>query len=285
MRTCSKIRRKEFQLKVVFWSPVHGQCRTTSNLIAAAICTTLMDGGNNAVLETHFQWGQLEGGLLGKKERVAGEFFQDIGIDVLTRTIRSESLNKDTIMNSSISLLNGRLNFISGTNKLNKEHYYEKLTPALSGIIKGIEEFHDIVFIDTNAGFYDPLTKKLLEYADLIVINLCQNAAILEHIFTQDIFKGKEIFYIIGGYDIHSRYSITNIRRKYRQIQKDQIGAIHYNTSYMDALSGGEAFSILEQWEDNKQPFLASVKNTSEKLLKRIKANEVEGSGEFVRVT
>lgn len=262
-------------MKISFWSPVHGQGGTTCNMIAVSLYATLMSEQSNALMQTHFNLNHLEKSLIGNQVRVVGEFFNDIGLDSLARSIRSEPLDKDTILNCSISLLNGRLNLIPGTNKANKEHYQEKIEPVLIGIVKALESYHDILFVDTNSGLNDPLTKKILDSSDLIVVNLCQNRNVLDEYFNSNPLEGKNVFYIIGKYDKDSRYSLANIRRKYKHIDKGSISTISYHTNYLDANSNAEIFTFFERCIDSKKEdkdkmFIDSVKDTTEKIMKKV---------------
>lgn len=262
-------------MKITFWSPVHGQTKTTSNMIAIAIFSTILYEQNNMVMQTNFKLNNLEIPLVGTHTKVVGEYFNgDIGLDALARSIKSEPLNKEVIHNCSISMLNQGLNLLPGTTKLNREHYEDKLIPVLSSIINSIEKNYDIVFIDTNSGLSDEITKRVIDMSDIIVVNLCQNKMVLEEYFKENPLGNydNKLFYLLGSYDKESKYSIRNIKRIYKEYIKNNIAAIPYNTKYMDSLSSGKTISYMEncleqsKLDDNKY-FTACITEASKKIL------------------
>jgi MinD-like ATPase involved in chromosome partitioning or flagellar assembly len=262
-------------MKITFWSPVHGQTKTTSNMIAIAIYSTILLEQNIMIMQSNFNLNNLEIPLVGTHTKVVGEYFNgDIGLDALARSIKSEPLNKEVIHNCSISMLNQGLNLLPGTTKLNREHYEDKLIPVLPSIIHSIEQHYDMVFIDTNSGMCDEITKRVIQMSDIIVVNLCQSKAVLEEYFAENPLRELEnkIFYLLGSYDKKSMYSVTNIKRIYKNYLKNNIAVIPYNTKYMDSISSGKTISYMEsclehtKLEDNKY-FTDCVKEASKRIL------------------
>lgn len=262
-------------MKITFWSPVHGQAKTTSNMIAIAIFSTILYEQNNMIMQTNFNFNNLEIPLVGTHTKVVGEYFNgDIGLDALSRSIKSEPLNKEVIHNCSISMLNQGLNLLPGTTKSNREYYEDKLIPVLPSIINSIEQNYDMVFIDTNSGLSDEITKRVIQVSDIVVVNLCQNKAVLDDYFKENPFEefSNKLFYLLGNYDKKSKYSVTNIKRIYKSFIKNNIAVIPYNTKYMDSISSGNAISFMEsciehdKTEENKY-FTDSIKEASAKIL------------------
>lgn len=268
-------------MKITFWSPVHGQAKTTSNMIAIAIFSTILYEQNNMIMQTNFNFNNLELPLVGTHTKVVGEYFNgDIGIDALSRSIKSEPLNKEVIHNCSISMLNQGLNLLPGTTKLNREHYEDKLIPVLPGILRSIEENYDIIFIDTNSGMSDEITKRVIQMSDIVVVNLCQSKAVLEEYFNNNPFEeiNNKLFYLLGNYDKKSKYSVTNIKRIYKNFIKNNIAVIPYYTKYMDSISSGNAISFMESCLENDKTeenkfFTESIKKASVKILEKAGMN------------
>lgn len=271
----------EISVKITFWSPIHGQAKTTSNMIAIAIFSTILYEQNNMIMQTNFNFNNLELPLVGTHTKVVGEYFNgDIGIDALSRSIKSEPLNKEVIHNCSISMLNQGLNLLPGTTKLNREHYEDKLIPVLPGILRSIEENYDIIFIDTNSGMSDEITKRVIQMSDIVVVNLCQSKAVLEEYFNNNPFEeiNNKLFYLLGNYDKKSKYSVTNIKRIYKNFIKNNIAVIPYYTKYMDSISSGNAISFMESCIDNDKTeenkfFTESIKKASVKILEKAGMN------------
>jgi cellulose biosynthesis protein BcsQ len=259
-------------LKIAFWSNVHGQAGTTSNLLAIAIICALQYKLKTMVTQTHFNLNNLTAGMVSDREQFQKEFLMEIGIDALTRSIKSAPLDYEIIENSTISFLKKRLNLLPGTAKMNREIYEIDTLKAITGILRTVEMLYDIVFIDANSG-KNQLTNKILEEADLIVVNLSQNKNMIEEFKLNYKFPKKKVFYLFGHYDTNSRYNINNLKQSYNWLNSKNTAVIPYNTEYMDALSDGQAIAYMlknieSEKNDSNGYFIKEVKAAASKLLK-----------------
>ena len=256
---------------VAFWSNVHGQPRTTSNMIAVAVTTALGQNVSCLLMQTHFNLNNLESYLIGSREN-SRDVFMDIGIDGLARSIKLAPLDKETIENYSIQLLNNRLTLLPGTTSENRAVYIEDMAKTINIIMTEAVKHYDILFIDINSGS-DDISKLVLERADLAVVNLCQNKSVLDNYFSSWQLDNRRIMYLIGSYDKNSSYNIHSFKQQYKPLKKSTVIEIPYNTGFMDAQSNGEVLkfinrniSINKTGEDAY--FINSVKKASAMLLK-----------------
>lgn len=261
-------------MKILFWSPVHGQTATTSNLLTIAITSAINSNKKNLITQSHYSLNNLEKPIIGTSATEISELFSDIGVDALSRYLKTGELDKETIEGCCISLLNKNLNILPGTTKSNEEIFENEMVKTLPYILKAAENYHDIVFVDTNAGNKNKITNVLLDEADLIVVNLSQNAMIIDdYIQNYDIDENKT-FFLIGNYNYRSRYNITNLIRKYEKFNKSNIAAIPYNVGYSDAQSNGEVIKYLLRnqncdKDDCNYYFINTIKNATDLILKK----------------
>ncbi len=222
-------------MKGVFWSPVHGQSATTSNLLALSLICGMKYKQNCLITQTHFNYNNLEAPLIERNSKSADGFFQDVGIDALVRNFKAERLSFETVENCCISLDNTKVRLLPGTTKTNREAFDYEVGKLLPTIFTQAHEFYDAMFIDCNPGMNE-LSKKLMEEADITIVNFSQNLEILDSYFktAETLIPGKK-FYLFGAYDMKSKYNINNIRRKYKQINRENSGVVPYNTAFKDA--------------------------------------------------
>ncbi|HKL80686.1 MAG TPA: hypothetical protein VJ888_09670 [Mobilitalea sp.] len=258
-------------MKIAFWSNVHGQPRTTSNMVAVSIAATLEYGQSCLVTQTHFNLNNLEAYFIGNREN-SQDIFMDIGIDGLARSMILAPIGKETIENYSIPLLHNKLVLLPGTTSANKEVFHKEMAGTICRILKEAEKYFDLVFIDINSG-EDEVSKLVLEQADVIVVNLCQNRCMLDNYFSKGLIKDKKSMFLIGNYDRNSVYNLHNLKKLYRPLSKGIISAIPYNTGFMDAQSDGSVMKymrkklVLEKNGVNNY-FIESIKDAVEKLMK-----------------
>lgn len=250
---------------------MHGQTGTTSNLLAIAVTSTIIYKYKNMVTQTHFNLNNLEAPLLSTSNNDSKEYFMDIGIDALARSLKSSYLDSTVIENCTISLLHKQLSLLPGTTKNNKDIYEFDMSKTILSILNAAANCHDIIFIDTNSGRND-LTMKILNNADIIVVNLSQNKNIMDDFTSNYNFNDKKIFYLIGNYDPNSKYNYNNLRKIYRFMKKKNTAVIPYNTEFMDVQSDGEVISyIMKNLECKKEEenayFIKEVKLAVNKLL------------------
>lgn len=262
-------------MKIAYWGLVHGQSRITSNMLAIAVVTTILSDYKTLITGTHFTLNNLEGPLIGyQSSKHKEEYFRDVGVDALIRSLKSAPLDEETIENCCFSLLNNRLSLLPGTMKNNKDYFHEDMEKLVINMLRYIEAFHDFVFIDTNSGLND-LTHKVIEEADLLVINLNQNIMMLNQILKEPMLDGKKIFYLIGNYDKASKYNIHNLRRMYKKLNNKNSSVIPYNTEFQDAICDGKILDFIKsnlhcRKDDRNYYFMEQIKIASMKILKLI---------------
>ena len=263
-------------MKALFWSPVHGQAGTTSNMLAIALIVGLYYRKTGLITQTHFNFNNLEAPLL---EANAGnkhyrKFFREIGIDALARNFKLEKLTKEWLDYCCIEIANTNMTLLPGTTQTIRESFDYEMDILMLPLLKVMEGYTNHIFIDISSG-NNPLSMKLMKEADIVVVNLSQNMSIIDHFFEnyKEALPAK-IFYLIGNYDDRSKYNLANIRRRYSSYMNNKnSGVIPYNTGYRDAQIDGRAAdfirsNLLCRRMDPNYYFIKKSINASEKLLK-----------------
>lgn len=224
--------------KILFWSPLHGQGQT-SNLHVTAFIMSLLHQKQVLMMQTQFYGNNLESPLVGHNvdKSKTDDFFQDIGLDAAVTYSRMNRLNKEMLENCCVTFPGMKLLLLPGTEIKNRETFDRDIGKAVTRVIRAADECMDVILIDSNSG-EDALSVKLMEIADIIVVNLTQHRYILEKVFSnRELLENKsKLFFLFGDYDDNSSYSINNCRRKYRKYMNNKnSGVIPYCTKYMDA--------------------------------------------------
>ncbi len=268
-------------MKALFWSPIHGQAGTTGSLLAVSLLTGMYYRKKAVLTQTQFNYNNLEAPFLGANsyDRDSKEFFREIGIDAAIRSFKAEKLDKSTLDNCCVALDNTNIVLLPGTSRTIRESFDYEMEAVVPSLTRAIEEVYGIVFADISSG-KNTLSIRLMQEADIIVVNLSQNMGITDEYFKQyaDIHSGK-VFYLFGRYDRNSKYNISNIRGKYhKHITHTNSGVIPYNTNFMDAQVDGKVVdfirnNILCPKKDENYYFMEKAKSAAGKILRAAGVN------------
>jgi hypothetical protein len=264
-------------LKIAYWSPVHGQTGTTSNILATSLMAGLEFRKKSILTQTHFNYNNLEAPLVGinSKQITSTDYFRDIGLDMLLRSFKSFKLDRESIYNCCISLPGTNVSLLPGTYKCNKDSFEYEMNSIIINLLRTMEEFSEIVFIDINSG-NNPISLKIITDADLTIINLSQNMSIIDTLLSTGLpIPLKKAFFLFGNYNRKSKYNIHNIRRRFHKyITSSNSGVIPYNTAYLDAQCDGKVIELIrdnrfKDRNDENDYFISQVKTSTGKILKK----------------
>lgn len=249
-------------MKIAFWSNVHGQAATTSNILAVSLLTAIQKN-EVALLQSHFTLNNLSLPLIGMD--ILPDSFRDTGIDALMRDYKSKPLSEDIVKTDAIAVpgLSRNYNLYVGTGKANETDYEKEMLAAHRSIIKSVDEYHDYTFIDVRSG-YRSVSQSIIESADAVVVCLDQNTLIIDRYFKKPVHSDN-IYYLIGNYDESSKYNIRNLSKKYPAL-KNRTGMIYHNSEFMDSLNDGKVAQFMLKNNDCTKAsvnyeFIQSVKN------------------------
>lgn len=264
-------------MKVLFWSPVHGQAGTTSNITAISLTAGLGYHTKIVLTQTHFNYNNLEAPFVGSNSnnRASKYYFMDVGLDALIRSFKASKLDKEIIENCCISPSNTNILLLPGTTKSNRETFDYEMWTVMPNLLLNLEEACHNVFVDISSG-ENPLSNRLMQEADIIVINLNQNMSIADLFFKyfKEKLPEKKLFYLFGNYDCKSKYNMNNIRRKYfKDITLHNSAVIPYSTAYLDAQCDGKIIDFIRNNMQSKKDdpnyyFMHKAKRATEKIFR-----------------
>lgn len=263
-------------MKISFWSPLHGQTGTTSNLLITSLISGIKYKKQGLITQTQFNLNNLEAPLIGgnTKDLNTQGYFRDVGIDALIRGFKAARLDKETVENCCVTLKNTNIILLPGTTKTNQEAFDTDMDLVAKALFKAIENVIDIVFVDVGAGG-NPISLKILNDSDLVVVNLNQNVELIDYYFTR--YKNMintKIFYLFGNYDDNSKYNIFNLRRMYKDIKNSNSAVIPYSTKYRDVIADTKVIDFVREnircteIEENYY-FISKAIEATEKILKQ----------------
>lgn len=258
-------------MKVAFWSNVHGQTTTTSNALAISIVLALTKNNKVLLTHNHYHHSTLEHTLLGVRDSNPHmDEFDDSGIDAVSRMIKYDNVDGSCIQNYSTTMIKNRLDFLEGTRQANEDFYYNDLDNVIELILSNAKSIYDFMMIDLSAGVGN-LSGKILKSSDLIVVNLNQNAYVLDNYFKNHSEVHDNKIFIISRYDEKSKYTIRYIKQKYNI--KDPIISIPYSINYSDAINQGRAIDFIArnlkaEKADENYNFIKQIVTVSERIIK-----------------
>ena len=199
------------------------------------------------------------------------------GIEGLSRAILSNKISPEIITNYTKIVFNeNRLELLYDANINNDQ--YETHKKLFNEIVKVADKFYDLVFVDIDKSLDNNIQDVLLENSDLIVTCLTQRIRSIDDYIKQkdenEILKKKIFFPVVCRFDKTSKYNEKNMTRYIKE--KRGMGIIPYNTLFMECSNEGRVADYFIKFrklndKDKNAIFVGDVKNTSEKMLERLK--------------
>lgn len=259
---------------VAFWSPLHGR-GTTANCIAAASQFSYKYNTDVYITHTHYNRSMMEKAFLNEK-KVDEDLlsFSDLGLDSIERALQTGKLMPGDFK-SYCNKINETLYLLSGSKKANYTLFNNTIGQTFEKICEFSKENNGITFVDVESGFTRDIACKVIEAADVVVVNLDQTNFLCEEYFNREnehrIPEEKEII-VIGRFDYESKYTKKYIDNTFKQ---DSI-VIPHLTDYLDALNNHrvkgffDSYNVLED-----ELFFDEINRLNEKIVEKAKANNI----------
>lgn len=280
-------------IKIAFWGNARGPCGVTSNLACISVVGSLKYSYKSILIENHVQKNQLEHFLVKQQSSQVFEssnyVFRSTGMlkfmnemhGIVSRSTRESSnelLVKEEhnyrVKEASIEILDQYLYYIPTYNVIHKENFDYFFSYYLSSILSTLDDFADIIYIDTKRQS-SLSTKAILAEVDLIVVNLEQNEFQFQSFFENYSSILSKSFFLMSGYHTESIINLNYISKSYH-IQKSKLAIIPYNLEYKIAVQQGNIIEFLLQNFDCKKNdpnyyFIHEVKEAVRKMSKQVK--------------
>lgn len=247
-------------MKIAFWSNSRGMSGVTSNLACISALSSLMSGKKAVLFENHFDVNNL-GDILGTEYREKEILCEASGYGVSgmgnqggesshLREMFEEIVQEcpayaGLSFEKSVSYVNRHLYYLCGAKSYQEETREFFLQDNLKLLFSVMNEYMDIVYVDT-ASSHHKSSRIILQEADRVVVSLSQNPKLLDYFFRNFSDIRKKAFYIIGNYNSTSEFDKEYIRREYN-IPDGQLGVIPHSVAFADAMAKGRLLSFLQE--------------------------------------
>lgn len=231
---------------IAFWSKEKKETGQTLSQVAVSTYMAVEHNSRILSVSTSFQDMTLEDcywaphksniGINGNGKQDALE----AGLEGLIKIIHSNKTTSSIVSNYSKIVYKDRLDILCSPKTKNYEEYKE-ICKMYKDIIQIANKDYDYVFVDISKDMPEEEVKRILEMADIIVVNICQRLKTVNELcklkMENDFFNKTGVMINIGRYDRFSKYNITNITRFIRE--RKGIYSVPYNTLYAEACTEG----------------------------------------------
>lgn len=234
-------------MRIAFWSEQE-EAGTTLNLAAVACAAVMHYPVSAVVLSGSYEDNNLERKLYPKEmnswqQRAVAEenhYFVPNGLDLLLQKVGSQELTEQIIRQNMREVMSERL-YCLPCGKKKYEEWWDKgeLFHRMEQIERCLENQFDVVFVDCGCR-KDDFSRKMLEQADVCVMNMCQEKELIGHYYRSRIKLRGKVFFLVGNYFKESAYNRENLEKIYR-IDEKRIGAVPYNVHLQAAGLTGKA--------------------------------------------
>lgn len=279
-------------MKIAFWSNAR-QCGVTSNLAAISVASVIRFPYRLITLENHLSPNNLGSAYLGKPRAdmvrdVGTNYYEGGGSEGLIRKIYRGGYASNVLEHYIREIIYQHLYYTPQGQVIHSELFDYEFNHCIRLIFQLLDRSAEISLIDT-AGSNILSTKTVLEEADLIVVNLCQDPVILKDFFLNYSSLLPKAMLLISKYSGHSRFSIKRISKMY-PVSPERIFPIPYNEIFGDALHRGSVVEfIFHNYHCTKESpnrfFIQSVKRAAYGMIKetehlqRMKTEELQQCG------
>ncbi len=234
---------------IAFYGVEGSNSATTSNLLATALMSyfhykksvlmaSLCSGING--LEAALDSGRFKSRI----EEEAAYFFHE-GMDYVLKEARRDNINSQVIRRAVKELMPGYVFYLSSANGTGWKQIWREFEEHSRELLDAMEEFAEVVFLDCGLG-KGSFIRKILERADVIVVNLVQSQRVMEPFFSSNTDFLDKTVYLMGRYDQLFPCNKNRIVTKY-QIPEESIGVVPYNAGFQDAFLHGKCAQFIQR--------------------------------------
>lgn len=235
---------------IAFWSDEEKETAQTMSMVALSTYMAIEHNYKILNVSTNFKDETLENSYFNsqKMEQLvktlsngASQVGLESGIEGLIKIINSNKTSSNIVSNYTKVVFKDRLDVLCAPKTQNYEEY-KQIAQVYPNILQVAKRNYDLVFVDISKRMAKEQVKQILEFSDIIIVNITQNLQTIERYMKlkeeNSFFKNNNIILNVGRYDKFSKYNIKNISRYMKE--KKHINAIPYNTLFFEACSEGQ---------------------------------------------
>lgn len=264
-------------MKIAFWSNSHNKCGATANLAAISVAGVLRFPYKIMTFENRLCHKNLGQAYLGTpsvemRHEVGTNYYDGGGMEGLLRRIYRGDYSTNIIPKYWTEIVPDHLYYLPQSGVIHSELFDYELNHGIYNLFQLTEQCSDFCFIDT-AYSNNLSTKTILEEADLIVVNLCQNDILIEDFFLNYSSLIPKAIIIIGNYTIQSNITMRKICHKHN-LPFENITMIPFNELYHNAIHTGDVKEFILrnyrcQAENPNHLFIQAVKKAAYMIIRR----------------
>jgi hypothetical protein len=265
-------------VKISFWSNVSGNCQVSSNLAAISVASVIRFPYKIIVLENHLSYNNLGCAYLGKPKadmvhEVGTNYYEGGGIEGLLRKIYREGYQPNILKFYLKEIIHNHLYYIPQGRVIRSDLFDYEFNHSIEPFFRFMDDFADISFVDT-ANKNNLSSKIILQEADLIVVNLCQDTKILDDFFLNYSSLISKSVFLISNYSTHTILSIKVISMRY-EIPIDCISAIPYNEMFENSFLLGSVVEFISgnyecTRENSNYFYMRAIKKAVYMIIKKL---------------
>lgn len=233
---------------VAFTDGISGQLGTTVHTASLGLWTAYMEKRDALVMSVQPGRRDLESYLAGHKNGLGAGREGGNGIEALRKLVRAGLADKNGIK-ECVTEFGGHLGLLPGTFYDTGLRTLRDYSESICDMLCELEKQYELVFCDVGDE-QGELARIVIKQADLLVRNIGQDTKGLSGCFreSKEQYKDIPVFYLVGCYDAASKYSIHNLRHRYRQLTAANSACLPYCTEIRDACLDGKLFDVFERW-------------------------------------
>jgi len=275
---------------VAFWSDEKRETGQTLSMVALSTYMAIEHNYKIINISTNFRDQTIEDCYwnLEKRENLVKNISDanvvglESGIEGLIKIINSNKTSTNIVSNYTKIVFKDRLDVLCSPVTDNYEEY-RKITEIYPQILQVARKSYDFVFIDVSKKMNSEQANKILEIADVIIVNLPQKLKSVDNYMKlkeeNKFFKKNNIMVNIGRCDKFSKYNVKNVTRYLRE--KKNVNSIPYNTLFFESCSEGkvaEFFLRLRKVEpdDRNATFIEEISRLSKDLVYKIQELQIK---------
>ncbi len=276
-------------MKIAYWSNSYEQSRVTYNLAAVSVASVMRYPYTVTVLENNLHKYNLGLAYLGTDrvmllQEAGNNYYEGGGIEGLLRQIYRGEGDYSYLKPYLKEIIRNHLYYIPQSRFIHNDLFDYELTMNADALFHILEETFDLCYIDTSP--HNLNSKTILETADRIVVNLCQNQTYLDDFFENYSSLIPKAIFILGNYSPQSIWTCKRISKLY-DIPSEKITPIPYCEAFENSFARGRAveFMTSNYLCKKDQPnylFMMSVRRAAAMIMKNIVMSGMTSGKEFM---
>lgn len=236
-------------MKIAFWSSVRGEAGVTTNTACMAAMTSFYSGEKSMLLENHYSLRNI-GDILLSPERIEclreqGHYYHKYGLEHLLKELHSGNQSRKVVHHTAIPLLFDNLFYLPQSYIVNRDVFDYEFELVRKSLFQCLEEFSDVLFIDTEAN-RNLSSTGILSEADIVVVNLFQNPEMIAEFFENYHMMQEKTLFLIGKYQQEHIWNLRRICYRFH-IPREKIAVIPYNMELEEAMWNGRLLQFLNR--------------------------------------